>query len=174
MKRTLITVLVALSLLAVLFAGATAQTFYTSLDHVIAKSLITSGDTSVIGNLAVTGVTAMTGNTSVGGTLAVVGDTSLSGLLSIATVDELTVANGGTITPTGTFQRLTAAGAVGAGLGAPTAGAYVMLLNTSANTITITDTTGAVLAGNAVLGQWDTLTIVGYGNSWHEVARSNN
>ena len=67
MKRTLITVLVALSLLAVLFAGATAQTFYTSLDHVIAKSLITSGDTSVTGNLAVTGVTAMTGNTSVGG-----------------------------------------------------------------------------------------------------------
>ena len=116
----------------------------------------------------------MTGNTSVGGTLAVVGDTSLSGLLSIATVDELTVANGGTITPTGTLQRLTAAGAVGAGLGAPTAGAYVMLLNTSANTITITDTTGAVLAGNAALGQWDTLTIVGYGNSWHEVARSNN
>ena len=116
----------------------------------------------------------MTGNTSVGGTLAVVGDTSLSGLLSIATVDELTVANGGTITPTGTLQRLTAAGAVGAALGAPTAGAYVMLLNTSANTITITDTTGAVLAGNAALGQWDTLTIVGYGNSWHEVARANN
>ena len=70
-------------------------------------------------------------STSVGGTLAVVGNTSLSGLVSIATVDELTVANGGTITPTGTLQRLTAAGAVGAALGAPTAGAYVMLLNTS-------------------------------------------
>ena len=78
------------------------------------------------------------------------------------------------ITPTGALQRLTSLGNVTATMGLPGSGEVVTLFNSSATTITIEDTTGQAFSANAVLGQWDTITIFGYGNSWYEIARSNN
>jgi len=124
--------------------------------------------------LVATDTVAVTGNASIGGNLAVTGDTALAADLNLAPQTAISVTNGGIITPTGALQRLTSAGNVTATLAAPAAGQVIVLFNSSSTTITIEDTTGQALSANAALGQWDTLTIVGYGNSFYEVARSNN
>ncbi len=86
----------------------------------------------------------------------------------------VTVADGGTINPTGAVVELTAAGDVGAQMDAAGDGEFVILINTVNQTITITDTGSAKLAGDYSMGQYDTLTLIGQGVIWHEVSRSNN
>lgn len=46
--------------------------------------------------------------------------------------------------------------------------------DTANQTITISETTTARMAGNFAMGQYDTITLIGQGVTWHEVARSNN
>lgn len=94
---------------------------------------------------------------------------SLTGQTNITVTDDMAIA------PTGSNQPLTAAAAVGATLEAScTAGKIVFLRNVGANAITITDTTTTMLAGNAALGQYDSLTVLCDGTNWVELARSNN
>jgi hypothetical protein len=117
----------------------------------------------------------LTGNVSVSGVLSANGSKLVvAKMLATVPVAEITATEGSTITPTGSLQPITAAGAVTSVLAAPGSGDRVTLINTSANNITIADTTGQALSAAAVLGQWDTLTVVGYGSSWYEVSRSNN
>ena len=65
-------------------------------------------------------------------------------------------------------------GAVGAELINAADGQLLILINTSANTITITETAAAVMAGNFAMGQGDSLTLMGNGVVWYELSRSNN
>lgn len=89
----------------------------------------------------------------------------------------ITVTNNGTINPTGTYQTLTAAGAVGTSgdnLTIKPAGTVLILVNTGANTITITETANIKSAGNLALGTLDTATLVSDGTDWYQIAASNN
>lgn len=86
----------------------------------------------------------------------------------------ITVTNGGTLNPTGTYQRITAAGAVGQSLAAKPAGTVLILVNVGAQTITFTETATLISAGNIVLGATDSATLISDGTNWTQIAASNN
>ena len=89
----------------------------------------------------------------------------------------LTVTMNGTINPTGTYQRLTAAGAVsvsGDSVTVEPAGTILILVNSGAQTITITETANIKSAGNIALGTLDSATLVSDGSDWYQIAASNN
>lgn len=89
----------------------------------------------------------------------------------------ITVTNNATVNPTGSFQRLTAAGAVGtsgANITVKPAGTIVTFLNTGSNTITFTETGTLKSAGNIALGALDAATLYSDGTNWYQVSASNN
>jgi hypothetical protein len=53
-------------------------------------------------------------------------------------------------------------------------GQFLIMINTVDETITISETSAARIAGDFAMGQYDTMTLIGQGVTWHEVARSNN
>ncbi len=89
----------------------------------------------------------------------------------------LTVTMNGTVNSTGTYQRLTAAGAVatsGASITVKPAGTILTLINVGSNTITFTETGTLVSAGNIALGANDAATLYSDGTNWYQVSASNN
>lgn len=114
------------------------------------------------------------GNVDVTGNLEVVDHFANSGQTYFIPGDALTVTDGAVITPSTTVLELTAAGTVGAEMGVAGDGQLVTLINTANQTITISETTGARMAGNFAMGQYDSITLMGNGVTWFEVARSNN
>ena len=89
----------------------------------------------------------------------------------------ITVTDNATINSTGTYQRLTAAAAVGTSgdnLTTKPAGTLLILVNTGANTITITETANIKSAGNVALGTLDSATFVSDGADWYQIGASNN
>jgi hypothetical protein len=86
----------------------------------------------------------------------------------------ITVTNGATITPTGSYQPLTAAGAVAASITARPAGSIVTLINIGSNTITFTETATLISAGNIALGAGDATTLYSDGTNYYQVGASNN
>lgn len=166
--------IVLLVVLAVLVAvPASAQTFANTFDHILAQTIRTTGDAAFGDDVTVADTLAVSGAASAA-SVSVTGAAVVGTQLSLAPQDAIAVTDGAYITPTGTLQRLSGVGNAWGWLGVPQSGQLVTFINQSNVTITISDTTGQVLAGNAALGQWDTLTVVGYGTAWHEVARANN
>lgn len=89
----------------------------------------------------------------------------------------ITVADNGTINSTGTYQKLTAAAAVGTSgdnLTIKPAGSVLILVNVGAQTITITETANMKSAGNIALGTLDSATLLSDGADWYQIAASNN
>lgn len=89
----------------------------------------------------------------------------------------ITVTAGGTITPTGGLQYLTAAAARGTRLVITTtvpAGTIQAFYNVGSNTITLTDTAPLVLGGNAALGAKDTLILFHNGTEWVQLSKTDN
>lgn len=125
-------------------------------------------------NAMIGGSLVVTGNVDVAGNLEVADHFANEGETYFITGDTITVTDGAIITPTRTVLKLTAAGAVGAELGVAGDGQMLTLINTVNQTITITETTGARMAGNFAMGQYDTITFLGAGVTWYEIARSNN
>ena len=81
-----------------------------------------------------------------------------------------------TITPTGTYQPLSSAGAVTVALSASgyTTGSLLVLINTSDTTILISDT-GTTKASSAVsLGQYDAALLWFDGANWIQIGESDN
>jgi len=102
---------------------------------------------------------------------------SIDTFLTVEPQTALTLGNGDELVPTGTFQPITSAGAVGISGGDIAAGDdgdLLILLNVGSNTITITETTGLVSAGNITLGAGDSATLVYRGSSWYQIGASNN
>lgn len=186
MRKVTISVLVACLLLAALPLALDAQTTYQRFENLWARTLRSTGNTTVGEDLTVTDDTTVLGTLTLGGGANVSGLSTFDGdvvangyiastdMLYLIPADPITVTNGGTITPTGAFVELTAAGAVGADLAACGDGQVTVILNTANQTITITDTGATRLSGNAVLGQWDTLTVIGSGVSCNEIAQTDN
>lgn len=89
----------------------------------------------------------------------------------------IAVTQDATVNATGTFQRLTAAGAVstsGASITVKPAGTFLVLVNVGSNTITFTETGTLKSAGNIALGALDSATLVSDGTNWYQTAASNN
>jgi hypothetical protein len=130
--------------------------------------LIVTGDTDLAGDITVTGEIDANGDTTL--TAATVGT-----FLTLDEADVITVTNGATLTPLGSFQPIASAGAVGFGaIAAPTAGNILIVENTVNQTITITDSATLRLGGNAVLAQYDTLVLVYDGNTWVQLSKTDN
>lgn len=87
-----------------------------------------------------------------------------------------TITAGGTITPTGAYHQITATAARGTSsvAGVNAAGQVVTLVNVGSSTITLTDTGTLKLGGNAVLGQFDSLTLLSDGTNWIQLSKSDN
>jgi hypothetical protein len=104
------------------------------------------------------------------------GDLIVADDLKIKAQTAIAVTDNSTITPTGTFQPLSAA--ANTATSSITAGAnneFLILYNSSATyTIVLTDTGTLKLSGNITLGQYDTLTLISDGTNWIQVATSNN
>ena len=93
------------------------------------------------------------------------------------TIDDqttLTVTDTDAIDPYGTFQPLTAVGTSTCSITIGSGGDFLYLVNTSAQSIIITDQTTVALAGNCTLGQYDSLYLICDGTRWVELGRSNN
>lgn len=92
--------------------------------------------------------------------------------LSFPKQTAFTVGTDGVITPTGTYQPITAAAARGVGsiVQAGSAGDLLILVNVGANTITLTDTGTLKLSGNAALGQLDTIILMSDSDNWLQIA----
>ena len=189
MRKVTSGVMVAILLTVALVVGVNAQAVATNFNWVVTK-LLTVTDTAtftsgvnVAGAMGVSGATTLTtlnatsnatSNATIAGTLAVADSLALSDELYMIPQDAFTVTNGSTITVTGAVMELTAAGTVGADLPAATDGRVLILVNGVNQTITITETASAVMAGNFAMGQGDTLTLIGNGVVWYELSRSNN
>lgn len=184
MRKSMTPVIVAVVLVLALFVGVNAQAVATNFNWVVTK-LLTVTDTAtftsgvnVAGALSAAATTVDTliveGNGDVVGNFEVADHLLTQAELYMIPPAALTVTNGGTITPTASVMELTAAGAVGAELINAADGQLLILVNTSANTITITETAAAVMAGNFAMGQGDSLTLMGNGVVWYELSRSNN
>lgn len=185
MRKMTSGVVVAVVLILALVVGVNAQAVATNFTWVVTK-LLTVTDTAtftsgvnVAGAMGISGATTLTtlnatSNATIAGTLAVADQVAFSDELYVIPQDAFTVTNGSTLTVTGAVMQLTAAGTVGADLPAATDGRVLILVNGVNQTITITETASAVMAGNFAMGQGDTLTMIGNGVVWYELSRSNN
>ncbi len=151
MRRTIFSGLIAATLLGVLLSlPVLAQ--ITNFDSIVASGDITATDDITVGD-----------------------DLSVGGWINGNAAPALTITAGGTITPTGTYQRITAAAARGtSSVVGHAAGRILVLVNVGSNTITLTDTGTLKLSANAALGQYDTITLQSDGTNWIELAKANN
>lgn len=178
-KRGLVGALSLAVLLSLLLGGSLTAQVRQPFEWIQARRLSVEttaaigGNTSVGGSLTA-GAANFTGNVTTDGTFSADGTISGQGGLSLIPGTAITVTDGSTITPTTAIQELTAAGNVGAALAACGDGQVQTFVNLSNVTITITDTGTIHLAGNAALGQYDSLTVVGSGVRCIEIARANN
>jgi hypothetical protein len=140
-------------------------------------SAVWSGSESVAGALSVSGATAMVD-------LLALGAITTEGYLKYGTwlggaipsaASAITVTTGGYITPTGTFCKLASGGTVFTDkLAAGTAGRWLVLWNSSATSVTITDTGTIMLTGDWAAGQYDSLMLFSDGTNWIELGRNDN
>lgn len=164
-----------------------------SSDVRMQQDLAVGGATSITGNTTMAGTLAVTGNTSVTGTFAGWGaaafgdDVSLTGNLdvgdwaSISAQSPISVTAGAIITPTGTLQLLTSAGAVTCSTttciadGAATGDVLILLNNNASDAITIDGTGGNVeCKADKALGAKDILTLIWGGSDWYCISLADN
>lgn len=184
MRKATIPVIVAVVLILAFAVGVNAQAVATNFNWVVTKLLTVTdtatftSDVDVAGTLDSGATTVdslqVSGNANFVGHIVVSDYFATTDWMYFVPPDALTVTNGGTITPTATVMELTAGGAVGAELIAAGDGQLLILINTSANNIVISDTASIESTGDITLGQYDTLTLMGVGVKWYELASSNN
>jgi hypothetical protein len=182
--------LIAILLLLVLTVGVNAQAVATNFTWVVTKLLTVTDTATFTSGVNVAGTLSASGGIDAAGTvvdtLIVEGNGDVVGNFEVAdhllTQAELymippatlTITDGATIVPTGVVMELTSAGAVGAELSTAGDGQLLILVNVGAQTITISDTATIESTGDIALGQYDTLTLIGSGVKWYQVAASNN
>lgn len=93
----------------------------------------------------------------------------------LTAASSITATTNMTLTFTTTNQPLTAGGAVAFSIiSGGTTGDILLIHNRSNQTITITDTGTIMLAGNAALGQYDTLMLFFDGTNWLQLSKADN
>jgi hypothetical protein len=119
---------------------------------------------------------SLTATSAVIGTLSTTGPLTVGTFANLTQAGVITVTNGSTIALTKGLQPLAAAGSVATATftGCQAAGRVSVLVNTVNQTITLTDTSTLMLAGNFGMTQYDTLTLIGDGTNCIELARAVN
>lgn len=106
---------------------------------------------------------------------ATVNDLFVSDWTRVVPQAAISVTMNAIITPTGSYQPLESAGTVNtASIATGTAGDLLVLENTAATSIVLTDTGTLKLSGNLTLGQYDSVTLLSDGTNWVQLATSNN
>jgi hypothetical protein len=166
------------ALVALIVAGSI---LYATLSPRIGGWGAIGGRGATVDALGITHFSALsvTGDATVGGSLVTTGASTAAGYtaprLVIAAAQVITPTNGATITPTASFVDIRTGGTYGITLGeCPSSGMVAVLENTLNNALTITDTGTAKLAGDAALGQYDTLALICAAPNWLQVAKADN
>lgn len=142
-----------------------------------------SGNIDAEGTLDVAGaVLSSAGAVTVTDSLNVTGTADFDGVVIVGTFARAEKATAQSLSddfslvPTGTYQPVSASAAAGGVISTTgrTAGDLLVVINTGTNTVTITDTGTMKLAGNAALGQYDSLMLIFDGTNWVEIARADN
>lgn len=177
MKR-LFAVFGALLLVGILAVGVAAQSgsggFYDFESSVrILQDLLVLDDVNVQDSLTVEGAASIAGVASLANmtSTGTVAETFLR--LNPGTTQVLTFDS--TLTPVASNQPISAAGAIGtSSIITKPAGTILRIVNVGSQTITFTDTGTLLLAGNAALGQYDTLMLLSDGTNWLQMGKSDN
>lgn len=114
---------------------------------------------------------------AVGDDLTVADDAVMGGMMNLAAQSAISLTMNGYFTPTGAFQPVESAGAVsvsGANFAPGVPGDLLIVVNIGGSTITFTETTGLISAGNVALGTLDSATFVYHGTNWYQIGASNN
>lgn len=156
------------------YTTSTMDSLIVAGDAVITGTGRIDGAADIGGALTVTGTSALIGSVDVTGNLEVVDHIGTSAELYLFSGDALAVTDGQVITPTESLLELTATGTVTASLATAVDGQVLILANSSNSTINIADAGTTRLSEAGALGQYDTLTLIGLGTSWYEIARSTN
>jgi cytoskeletal protein CcmA (bactofilin family) len=142
--------------------------------------LTVHGNALITGTTDIDGATTITGAVNALSTVDVVGDLEVTQHLGtqaelyLWSGDPTTLLDGGIITPTNSLYEIDTASDITVTLATAADGHLLVIANSDNYTVTIVDTGTTRLAGNATLGQYDTLTLIGLGTSWYEVSRSSN
>ncbi len=191
MRKSMTLVIVTVVLILAFAVGVNAQAVATNFTWVVTKLLTVTDTATFTSGVNVAGALAAASTLDVSGastlaSLQVDGNSNMSGNLVLdgyyagqgktyfIPPTALTVTDGAVITPTATVMELTSAGAVGAELVAAGDGQLLILVNIGAQNIVISDTASIESTGDITLGQYDTLTLIGSGVKWYELATSNN
>lgn len=143
----------------------------TKFRSIIVQDSITAG-----GALSVTGASTLTGAATFASNITQSdGNITTADFSVISPQTAISVTAAAVITPVGSNQPLESAGAVTGTLSSGcTTGRVVRFVNTVNQTITISETATAAIAGNFGMGQYDALTVICDGTRWVELGRSNN
>ncbi len=182
MRKAITPIVVALVLVLAVFVGVNAQTFYTTMDNVIMRSLIVTGTAQVSGATslagALTGTSAnFTSGISTDSNVVAYGSSSVGTFLALTPGTTQIVSNGSTLTPVASNQPISSVAAAGlSDIGATAAGTMLRIVNVGSQTITLTDTGTLRLSGDIALGQYDSLMLMsqGVGLGYVQMGTSNN
>jgi hypothetical protein len=170
MRRLILPALLSAILLVALFNMPTIAQGITNFSNLVLSGDLTVGDDVVITDGITSADITASDDATVGDDLTV-GDT-ISGTWTARSEESvLTIGESGTITPTGTYQRISSASNVGtSSIAGPTEGRMLILLNVGSNTITLTDTGTLKLSGNAALGAGDAVVLLADGTNWNQIS----
>lgn len=122
-----------------------------------------------------------TGDAIVGDDLTVTDDASANDLtvadfMNVTAQGVITLTSASTLTPVGSVQPIlsVAAAFIDGGTKIAHTTDYLTLVNIGAQTITFTETTGLISAGNIALGAGDAATLVWANGGWIQISGSNN
>ena len=169
-NKSLLALLFTLALFLSGYAVMEAQTIKQNFEWIVAKRI----------TVTLNGITVQRGGVTVADGVTAADITASDDLttldLYLTQTSVQTITVGGTITPTGSYHQITASAARGTSSvsGVSTAGRVLTLVNIGSNTITLTDTGTLKLAGNAALGQYDSITLLSDGTNWIQVSKADN
>lgn len=182
MKRVITVALVALLLTIVVVVGVFAQSgpagyFDIESNLRVWQNTVFRGQVNALQSLTVTNQLVSSNDAVVADDLTV-GDVAALGKLRASVGATQTISFDTVITTTHSYLLVSAGEAVGtSSIGAcslANQGDVLAIENISSNAITITDTGTLKLAGNAALGQWDSLLLFCDGTNWVQFATANN
>lgn len=172
-------------LVALLFAFAATGTAYAQVpvsqfDAILAAQVVAT-NSMITPSLTATTINA----TSLVGTSSNIGAASATtfsttGLASLTSVSlpvgsQQTVVASSVISATSAFVAVTAAAPVSVGDIQPGVNGQILtIVNAGTNAITVPDSGLNRLSAAAVLGQYDTLTLIWYAAAWNQLSTSNN
>lgn len=186
MRRIVTTVTIAIVLMLIVGIAVNAQAIRNTFDWVIANQLtvnntsaltgdVSMGDDLTVTDLVLAADVTATDDAVTGDDLTVGDDAAIGSVLRLVAATSITVTQGATLSPTGSYQPITAAGNLSFGaITAGTAGDVLTVINASNTTITITDTSTLKLSGNLALGQYDSVMLLSDGTNWVQLATTNN